>query len=257
MQVSIYLGKVDFAKTNIASPFQAIDWDELLPDIVRSNIWSGCTWKNGYRKGDNFIQNELAVLDFDEPGVTLVEAVRSFCDQWHIIGTTKSHQKEKNGVVCDRFRIVLRFEHPITNAEQYKQNMGPLIKKWDTDKKCGDAARYFFPCQEIISVNLDEDSYKIEVADYIPPKPRPPSRAHTLHHMSSFARAVTTYGAPNGVRNDFAHRCYFDLRASGFDSDLAENLTFAKIRGLSQKEITSIKNSVEKYLVSDKYLNKK
>lgn len=113
-------------------------------------IWSPIKWRDGIRKESHFLGSLVCALDFDSPNTSLEWARETFKEYDVIIGTTKSHQKEKKGIVCERFRVVLWFTEPITDLALYKHNMVLLIQKYGADKACNDGARFFFPCTEIV-----------------------------------------------------------------------------------------------------------
>ncbi len=54
---------------------------------------------------NNSDQN-LIILDIDD-GLSITEAKELFKEYKYLMATTKSHHKEKKGVVCDRFRVIL------------------------------------------------------------------------------------------------------------------------------------------------------
>lgn len=87
---------------------------EQLHRIVSSDYrqYSPFFFKDGTKKSENW-NNEnqnILILDIDD-GLTIDKAKEIFKGFKYFICTTKSHQKEKKGLVCDRFRIIL----PIIN----------------------------------------------------------------------------------------------------------------------------------------------
>lgn len=120
-----------------------------VANIITKYAASSCLWASGYRIKKNFRVADWMGLDFDE-GMTLEEAVKTFSSYLHIIATTKSHQIEKNNKVCDRFRVFLRFGNRCTNAKDYEATARMLVKKFGADKACVDAARFFWPCREVV-----------------------------------------------------------------------------------------------------------
>lgn len=129
-------------------------------------VWSPCIWKDGRRSQQNFIAARFCVLDFDDGEMTLAEAKNIFCDCVHIIGTTKSHQKVKNNIVCDRFRVLFVFAHPIEDLRLYRWNMHKYMRNYPCDKSCKDGARFFYPCQEIVSIS--SEGYKQDIFLNVP-----------------------------------------------------------------------------------------
>ena len=101
-------------------------------DLVKSKFnYSAGTFKNNYRNADNYLNySDMSILDIDD-GKTIEEARYIFEPFDYIIATTKSHQKEKNGVVCDRFRVLLPTETPINlDKNQYSKMMGEIYKDY-------------------------------------------------------------------------------------------------------------------------------
>lgn len=78
------------------------DYRQYSPFLFKDKTKKSENWNN-----DN--QNIL-ILDIDD-GLTIDKAKEIFKCFKYFICTTKSHQKEKKGLVCDRFRIIL----PIIN----------------------------------------------------------------------------------------------------------------------------------------------
>jgi len=129
---------------------------KVFSDFITSAVWSPCIFRDGHRRIDSFVEARLLVLDFDHPGYTLAQAREEWCDTIHWIGTTKNHNREKNGIVCDRFRIVVPFARSITNVDEYNYNYQLIAKQYDAADQCTkDGARLFFPCQEVVSVCTD------------------------------------------------------------------------------------------------------
>ena len=126
--------------------------------------WSPCIWRGGQRLTKNFAGCEFLALDFDTPDFKLDQAINNiFCDMQHVIGTTRSHRKEKGGITADRFRVVIPFDTPISSVDEYAMNMRHVLRQYPSaDRSCRDAARFFFPCQEIVSVCADDDAFKYE-----------------------------------------------------------------------------------------------
>lgn len=116
-------------------------------DILKTEInYSPFQYRENYRKEDNSIlTNANAIfLDFDD-GLSIDKAKSIFSDFCYVLATTKSHQKEKNGKVCDRFRIVIPCETNIHLCkEDYKELMNDIITTYGADKACKDIARFYY-----------------------------------------------------------------------------------------------------------------
>lgn len=207
--------------------------DDLAP-IVRRNVWSPCKWDGGHRKTTNFISATLIGLDFDNGATTLEQALNIFADSAHIIGTTKSHQKEKGGRVCDRFRVVLKLSAPITDAETFKETMKHYVDRYDCDSQCKDAARFFNPCREIVSV-LD-DGFSQDVFTPKPVEHRLPARRYKEFGAVRL-RTVSALAMPFPL-NEYNHYCFMvskDLYDAGWTGDeiysaIVESPTYRGVR---------------------------
>lgn len=85
-----------------------------LHRIVSSDYrqYSPFLFKDGTKKSENWNNEKqnILILDVDD-GLTIEKAKETFKGFKYFICTTKSHQKEKKGITCDRFRIIL----PIIN----------------------------------------------------------------------------------------------------------------------------------------------
>ena len=99
-----------------------------IADLVKSDFnYSAGSFKNGYRKRENYLNYcDLIILDIDD-GMSIKDAKDLFCAYDYIIATTKSHQKDKHGIICDRFRVILPTDKPITlNQVDYTKLMAEI-----------------------------------------------------------------------------------------------------------------------------------
>jgi len=175
-------------QANIKSGFRAVEVANMreLAALTLHHTWSPIVWRNGERNAANFLAAEVIALDFDEPGFSIADAQRvsEALGLPYFIGTTKSHQKEKRGVVCDRFRWVFSGSAPCRDAEAYRHNMTLLMKKFPSADRSGkDAARFFFRCSEIVSGAAKGDAYEWEPLPmgFAEKKARRESRAAAEH----------------------------------------------------------------------------
>lgn len=119
-----------------------------LKDLMSSEFNYSCQlFKDGYRDLEHYVSgSNLIALDIDD-GMTLNEARALFEPYKNIIATTKSHQKDKNGKVCDRFRVILKCDKPITlDAEEFKNMMMEVHQEYSfVDKQCSNVSRFYYP----------------------------------------------------------------------------------------------------------------
>jgi hypothetical protein len=112
--------------------------------------------------------SNLIIMDIDD-GMSLEYAKEIFKDYYAIITTTRNHQKEKNGKVCDRFRVVLlASKYVFTNPKKYKGLMENIQKFYDItmDTACFDKAHIYYSNPSEVWYGSCEK--KFDVAKLIP-----------------------------------------------------------------------------------------
>lgn len=201
-----------------------VDYRPLSATIL-NHATSPIIFKNGVRLGVNFIVSYCCVLDFDGPDTPMRNAIENvFCDVDHLIATTRSHQKVKDGVgPWDRYRLWALWERPITDHQTFIYNMNLLIKKYDTDVTCKDLARFYFPCQEIVSI-VKSTGGRIEVKE--PTKSWVANHnqsmvdaAAPIKHITKDAHLVLKGHIDVGDRNQCFYRGCRDLFRAGYSLD--------------------------------------
>jgi hypothetical protein len=141
-----------------------------LASVITCKVWSPIIFTHNQRIMDYYAVAYWCVLDFDAGDFRLVDAYDEFGDYHHIIGTTRSHQKWKDQAPpCDRFRVCIPWETPITCAFQYKKNLQRVVKKYGADIKSTDAAHPFFPCKELLSTSRDGKRMPVKQYKHDPP----------------------------------------------------------------------------------------
>lgn len=158
--------------------FKRMDIDYWFEDAAKvlkmDGRYSPFIFENNYRKSDNYLQNfsNCIILDFDD-GFTR-EEFGSKADFAYATGTTKSNMKEKNGVVCERFRAIIPTETVIDlNSEQYSEMMRSLFELFPmADKACKDTARAYsgFNGAEVSIVNGELFDWEKPYRNYLEKK---------------------------------------------------------------------------------------
>lgn len=206
------------AKTPQTKGFKTFPTDDIqrIADCILKCTWSPIVFKQGHRKGENFISSSFLAFDFESPDYSLEQALEHFCDMQHVIGTTDNHQVAKpNEEPVDRFRVVIPWETDITDPDVYIYNMRINMTGRDCDKKCGDTGRHYYRCKEIISVQTD--GYVQEVKP-LPPQPLQDPFAKTrayanMGFLGLFTKQCLTQVIPKGDRNSASFRmgCQFAM----------------------------------------------
>lgn len=190
-----------------------------LAAIVTDDNWSPSVYNNGRRSIKEFIRTELIALDIDD-GCSLLAAKEIFKDYKHIIATSKSHQKNKNGKVADRFRVVLFLNNAIITDKDFKETFKALHKKYNfIDEACKDASRFFFPCGEIVSI---KETGKAVTSLKAPDKPEvkrveAPEGERGELWKSTFK--LLAEGAPEGTRHQALVKATGNMREQGYTFD--------------------------------------
>ncbi len=208
MRISIFTGS-EASQTRAVSEEREFDAADIC-----YNMWSPALFKDGLRTNGTFASIQAIVLDIDD-GLTLAEGVKLFSQYNHIVATTRSHQKDKNGVTCDRFRVILPIHSPIHDMAVFKATWNAAAKLCpQLDRACSDVARFYFPCTNIISHVSGKSYFPITQPD-VDTKPSTVNAVTvpgaTKGQISKKAMDFLLNGAPRGQwhprRNDFVREC--------------------------------------------------
>lgn len=222
--VSIHPGAFDVAASadrNYGSNF-ARDFEtrmvrlEQLGHLVCQNVWSPIVFLRGHRISEDFVESAWMALDFDTPSYSLAAALEEWADSVHLIGITRNHQKPKGGCPpCDRFRVIVPWEHPITDVWTYLYNMGRLVDRYDADSACKDGGRLFYPCTKIVSVS--KQGYTQPVLEAPPQRQAPPPKVYRDLGMVR-RRTIIALSQPFPVfeKNNKCFECAKDLYDAGY-----------------------------------------
>jgi hypothetical protein len=200
-----------------------------LKEIILNRPYCLGLFKDNYRNINNFEKSYFIGIDVDE-GLSLEDAKRIFADHKHIIGTTRSHQKDKvtkSGKVkpaCDRFRIILFLTEPITDAETFYTTWFSLESKFEgLDPACKDPSRFWFPSVEIVSSKINEGKtvdpvhpVKTEATEDKPPVVLQPGEKGKL---ASKTYHFLMFGAEVGHRHHALYKAARDANQQGYSED--------------------------------------
>ena len=152
-------------KHNIRLSYKVADWDNYahFADGFKSNTVDfdsldafmcgndkACVvpslLRDGIRKDDHAYGSiHMLILDFDD-GLTWEQAEDKFRDYDFFMYETKSHQKDKNGKVCDRFRIMFPLDRTIKlSPDRYKRMMKNILAVFapEADRSCINPSQLF------------------------------------------------------------------------------------------------------------------
>ena len=216
-----------------------------LSTLITSQDWAPSTFKESYRKKENFEATSLMALDVDE-GCTLEEAKQIFSGYQHLIATTRSHGKEKNGVVADRFRVVLLLTEPITDSLTYSATWHECLNRWPfIDDKCKDPSRMYFKSVEVVSSATEGATLNVVYSE--PDLTSGPGlRAlPTPGAKGRLARATLEFmvnGAPDGEWNQSLFKAAKDFQEQGYTFEEA----FSRLSNMSNPHYSGALDSKDR-----------
>lgn len=250
--MSIHLSVQRGTSPVLFDPLEVGSIEEVAEVICSGPAYSTIWFKESYRVEDNFLGAEMIGLDFDEGRPTLAEARELFKNYKHIIATTKSHQKAKEGKApCDRYRVLLFLAKPLTSAGAYKATWQALNQKFiGIDGNTKDAARLWFASKEVVSINKEGRLVEPQEAPAQPAMKLPAKRTEEQPRgsLSVATCKLLVNGAEVGSRNKSYHLAARDFHQAGYSYEEAEDKLLGAPRhgDFSDEEIISTVRSAYK-----------
>ena len=197
-----------------------------IKNILKSDFnYSAHHFKDGYRTIDNSLPDfNIIILDIDED-VSIQMAMALLGEYKYIMGTTRSHQKEKNGEVCDRFRIVMPLDRTLSmNGEEFTEFMKNIMNwlPFEVDRKCVDAARFYFGNPDALI--FENDGNTIESIDFIPNTSKAEEKKRVIADLSNLDELERWFALSmsKGSRNNNLARFAFMLCDAGLGVEQIE-----------------------------------
>lgn len=196
-------------------------FNKLKKIIISEKYCLGLFKENIIRK-ENFLECRSIALDFDK-GYSLPEALRDFKKYKCIIATTRNHQKEKNGLKADRFRVILFLTEPIKNNDDFRATFKKLLEAFPKlDKSCSNSSRWFYPSKDIILTNKTGISIKPIKSEKGPiPDADIDSYLQTpgKGKLSKKTKNILKHGPKEGERNHSTFVIAKDMQENGYNED--------------------------------------
>lgn len=119
-----------------------VEWDRLKNVLSSSKVqFSPYQFRNGVKTDFNWSNDKQDLLVFDvDDGLSLAECQKMFKRYKYLIGTTKSHQANKKGVVCDRYRLCIPAINIPREKEVYFKMLSLLVDFNDEQTEHGTGA---------------------------------------------------------------------------------------------------------------------
>ena len=102
-----------------------VEWKNVKYVLKDSSVqFSPYKFRNGVKKKSNSIRDkqDCVVVDYDD-GLSISDFQVIYGDYQFVLGTTKSNQKLKQGLVCDRYRVVFKAINIPTDDDVYFRTM--------------------------------------------------------------------------------------------------------------------------------------
>jgi hypothetical protein len=150
--MSIRIDKPYMQKTDKTSPYGfsyvPMKWEDIGKKLKANVSYTAGAMKDNHRKETNYIQCTMDLIMYDiDDGMTVEECQETLKDVKHIILTTENHKKDKHGIVCDRFRVIIQMDTSLVecNSEEYKQAYKTLGTELGLpyDNAAQDISRFF------------------------------------------------------------------------------------------------------------------
>lgn len=215
MKISV-IDKQDLGK--VVDVIEVNDVYELAAAVTDLN-WSPGIFENGRRTNATFKETQLFTIDVDD-GCYLDQAKMIFKDYKHVIAESRSHQKKKNGVVADRFRVILFLDAPITSDNDFKATFAHARSLWPfLDESCKDAARFFFPSPKVVSVAETGQTVPKQIAKLPEPIKRVEAPEGERGELWKSTIQLLLEGAPAGQRHAALVKATGNMLEQGYTED--------------------------------------
>lgn len=215
MKISI-IDRQDLGKVvDVLSP---TDIYELAAAVTTEN-WSPGEFLQGRRTIGNFKSCQVFAIDIDE-GCSVAAAKEIFKDHKHIIAESKSHQKEKNGKVADRFRVILFLDRPVISDAEYKATFAHARNLWPfIDEACKDSSRFFFPSPKVVSINGNGGTLPAQEVKELPTFERVEAPEGERGELWKSTYKFLAEGAPAGHRHSELVKAAGNMLEQGYTVD--------------------------------------
>ena len=230
-----------------------------VAEVATKRSWTPSEFIGHERLNTAFKQTELLVLDVDD-GCTVNEAKEVFKAHKHLILSSRNHQKEKHGLVRDRFRVVLWLDKPCVDAIDYRATWDKAHALWPfIDESCKDPARFYYPSPTVLAQatvgNLFETvELSADEKDAIRARLLAPPSDKGLEVKGELWKSTLKFlveGAPAGSRHHELVKATMNMREQGYSQaeviekvstmiETTGNWGTATINNKDLKEIASV-----------------
>lgn len=140
---------------------------ENIPEMVTAGYaYASARFKDNHRLDINYEGYEdVLILDIDEK-VSIDQARIIFSKYTNFIITSKSHQIEKNNIVCDRYRVFIKLETTLNDSNTRDSFISNIFSTYSfVDLKCKNPSRFYYssPSNAEVFYNIGKDMPIIQI----------------------------------------------------------------------------------------------
>ncbi len=117
-----------------------------LKNYVFESGFSHSVFKDNYRNKKNFLRCDFVAIDIDEKlgHKEVIEDLINLKLKF-ILGFTTNHNKEKNGLKCERFRFLVPLSEAMMSDAKHRAVLGELFKVFPEADRIDDPSRLWVP----------------------------------------------------------------------------------------------------------------
>jgi len=158
--------------------YNDVEFTDISEMTTCGYCYCACKLKDNYRLDTNFLgEVDVLIIDIDE-NCTIAQAQILFKKYEYFIITSKSHNKDKGGLTCERFRIFFHLDKTVNNKKHMEDVYQGFIDLYPfVDIKCKNVSRFFYSspanaqviynkgiryktniCHSVISIGVEDEN---------------------------------------------------------------------------------------------------
>lgn len=125
--------------------YDSVEFSDIPQMVTSGYAYCACKLKDNYRADSNFDGCvDTLIIDVDD-SCTIKQAKILFKKYEFFLVTSRNHQKDKHGLVCDRFRLFFNLDKTIHIRQHIEEVYRQFINKYPfVDEKTRNVSRFFF-----------------------------------------------------------------------------------------------------------------
>ena len=217
----------------------------ILKKLICEYAWAAAVFEGNQRSNANVRGVDFIALDIDGD-LTIEDAKERIRENGFsaVIGTTRNHQRPKRVgnrslKACDRFRIIFPLSETVVNDDDFKATWSKVVELFpESDPACKDAARFFWPCKEVVASFKGKKVQVCLSKSWSGLKTEPSSKISSSGTRGNLSKATLNFiarGAPVGQWHNRFFKAATDLKEQGYSRTEAQ-VFLSKATGTLDKE---------------------